>query len=206
MTGSVRRCAAPRSSARRRETLTAFARQDDLHGPSRTRSRRSRTVYRVGDQIAEAVRVHQKVTAEQAMVRAVELLDLVGIPNPGQRARAFTHEFSGGMRQRAVIAMAVANDPTSIICDEPTTALDVTIHAQVPRRAEEAQKETGAANRDDHHHDLGVVAGFAETGSWSCTRAGPSRWGRSTTSTTGRRMPCTRWACMGSVPSPPIAR
>ncbi|MEV4165547.1 ABC transporter ATP-binding protein [Nonomuraea dietziae] len=118
-------------------------------------------VYRVGDQIAEAVRVHQKVTAEQAMVRAVELLDLVGIPKPGQRARAFPHEFSGGMRQRAVIAMAVANDPDVIICDEPTTALDVTIQAQVLDVLKKAQKETGAAIVMITH-DLGVVAGFAD--------------------------------------------
>ncbi|MFI9554655.1 dipeptide ABC transporter ATP-binding protein [Nonomuraea endophytica] len=118
-------------------------------------------VYRVGDQIAEAVRIHQKVTKEQAMVRAVELLDLVGIPNPGQRALGFPHEFSGGMRQRAVIAMAIANDPDVIICDEPTTALDVTIQAQVLEVLKTAQRETGAAIVMITH-DLGVVAGFAD--------------------------------------------
>ncbi|GAA2403743.1 dipeptide ABC transporter ATP-binding protein [Nonomuraea africana] len=118
-------------------------------------------VYRVGDQIAEAVRVHQRVTAEQAMVRAVDLLDLVGIPNPGQRARAFPHEFSGGMRQRAMIAMAIANDPDVIICDEPTTALDVTIQAQVLDVLKKAQRETGAAIVLITH-DLGVVAGLAD--------------------------------------------
>ncbi|WP_162795426.1 ABC transporter ATP-binding protein, partial [Nonomuraea lactucae] len=118
-------------------------------------------VYRVGDQIAEAVRVHQRVTKEQAMVKAVALLDLVGIPNPAQRALAFPHEFSGGMRQRAMIAMAVANDPDVIICDEPTTALDVTIQAQVLEVLKKAQRETGAAIIMITH-DLGVVAGFAD--------------------------------------------
>ncbi|GAA0911605.1 ABC transporter ATP-binding protein [Nonomuraea longicatena] len=118
-------------------------------------------VYRVGDQIAEAVRVHQRVSREQAMVRAVELLDLVGIPHPAERALAFPHEFSGGMRQRAVIAMAIANDPDVIICDEPTTALDVTIQAQVLEVLKTAQRETGAAIVMITH-DLGVVAGFAD--------------------------------------------
>ncbi|AWS45684.1 ABC transporter ATP-binding protein [Streptosporangium sp. 'caverna'] len=118
-------------------------------------------VYRVGDQIAEAVRIHQKVTARQAARRAVELLDLVGIPNAAQRARAFPHEFSGGMRQRAVIAMAIANDPDVIVCDEPTTALDVTIQAQVLEVLKKAQRETGAAIVIITH-DLGVVAGFVD--------------------------------------------
>ncbi|MEV8632252.1 ABC transporter ATP-binding protein [Streptosporangium sp. NPDC051023] len=118
-------------------------------------------VYRVGDQIAEAVRIHQRVTRQKAAKRAVELLDLVGIPNAAQRARAFPHEFSGGMRQRAVIAMAIANDPDVIICDEPTTALDVTIQAQVLEVLKRAQRETGAAIVMITH-DLGVVAGFAD--------------------------------------------
>ncbi|WP_336213506.1 ABC transporter ATP-binding protein [Nonomuraea sp. LPB2021202275-12-8] len=118
-------------------------------------------VYRVGDQIAEAVRIHQKVTREQAAVKAVDLLDLVGIPDPGRRALAFPHEFSGGMRQRVVIAMAIANDPDVIICDEPTTALDVTIQAQVLEVLKTAQRRTGAAIVMITH-DLGVVAGFAD--------------------------------------------
>ncbi|WP_431896092.1 dipeptide ABC transporter ATP-binding protein [Nonomuraea sp. bgisy101] len=118
-------------------------------------------VYRVGDQIAEAVRIHQKVTREQAASRAVELLDLVGIPSPRQRAKAFPHEFSGGMRQRAMIAMAIANDPDVIICDEPTTALDVTIQAQVLDVLRTARRETGAAIVMITH-DLGVVAGLAD--------------------------------------------
>jgi len=118
-------------------------------------------VYRVGDQIAEAVRVHQRVSKEQAAVKAVDLLDLVGIPDPARRALAFPHEFSGGMRQRVVIAMAIANDPDVIICDEPTTALDVTIQAQVLEVLKTAQRRTGAAIVMITH-DLGVVAGFAD--------------------------------------------
>ncbi|MEO3811779.1 ABC transporter ATP-binding protein [Sphaerisporangium sp. B11E5] len=118
-------------------------------------------VYRVGDQIAEAVRVHQPVSRRAAAERAVELLDLVGIPDPRRRARAFPHEFSGGMRQRAVIAMAIANDPDVIICDEPTTALDVTIQAQVIELLKRARAETGAAIVLISH-DLGVVAGLAD--------------------------------------------
>ncbi|MGV9381749.1 dipeptide ABC transporter ATP-binding protein [Nonomuraea sp. NPDC003707] len=118
-------------------------------------------VYRVGDQIAEAVRVHQRVSKETAMVKAVQLLELVGIPRPAERALAFPHEFSGGMRQRVVIAMAIANDPDVIICDEPTTALDVTIQAQVLEVLKKAQRKTGAAIIMITH-DLGVVAGFAD--------------------------------------------
>jgi peptide/nickel transport system ATP-binding protein len=118
-------------------------------------------VYRVGDQIAEAVRVHQRVSRETALVKAIELLELVGIPRPAERALAFPHEFSGGMRQRVVIAMAIANDPDVIICDEPTTALDVTIQAQVLEVLKRAQRKTGAAIIMITH-DLGVVAGFAD--------------------------------------------
>ncbi|TDB98038.1 ABC transporter ATP-binding protein, partial [Nonomuraea longispora] len=118
-------------------------------------------VYRVGDQIAEAVRVHQRVGKEAALVKAVQLLDLVGIPQPSERALAFPHEFSGGMRQRVMIAMAIANDPDVIICDEPTTALDVTVQAQVLEVLKKVQRKTGAAIIMITH-DLGVVAGFAD--------------------------------------------
>jgi peptide/nickel transport system ATP-binding protein len=118
-------------------------------------------VFTVGDQIAEAVLVHQKISEEAAMDRAVELLELVGIPNPRQRATAFPHEFSGGMRQRAMIAMAIANDPELIIADEPTTALDVTIQAQILETLETARKTTGAAIIMITH-DLGVIAGAAD--------------------------------------------
>ncbi|MFI9553241.1 dipeptide ABC transporter ATP-binding protein [Nonomuraea endophytica] len=118
-------------------------------------------VYTIGDQIAEAVRIHQKVGKDKAARKAVELLDLVGIPHPGVRAKAFPHEFSGGMRQRAMIAMAIANDPDLLICDEPTTALDVTIQAQVLEVLKTAQQETGAGIVMITH-DLGVIAGMAD--------------------------------------------
>ncbi len=90
-----------------------------------------------------------------------ELLNLAGIPNPQQRARAFPHEFSGGMRQRAMIAMAIANNPKLIIADEPTTALDVTIQAQILDLLQKAKEATGAAIVMITH-DLGVLAGFAD--------------------------------------------
>lgn len=118
-------------------------------------------VYTVGDQLAEAVRIHQKVSKQAAMDRAVELLDMAGIPNPKQRAAAFPHEFSGGMRQRAMIAMAIANNPKLIIADEPTTALDVTIQAQILDLLQKAKEATGASVLMITH-DLGVIAGFAD--------------------------------------------
>ena len=88
-------------------------------------------VYTIGWQIAEAIQAHQDVTKEAAQARAIELLAKVGIPNPAERVDNYPHEFSGGMRQRAVIAIAMANDPEVILADEPTTALDVTVQAQV---------------------------------------------------------------------------
>jgi peptide/nickel transport system ATP-binding protein len=118
-------------------------------------------VYTVGDQVTEAIRIHQDVSKDAARTRAVELLDLVGIPNAKQRATSFPHEFSGGMRQRAMIAIAIANDPDLIIADEPTTALDVTIQAQVLDVLRKAREVTGAAVIMITH-DLGVVAGFAD--------------------------------------------
>ena len=118
-------------------------------------------VYTVGDQISEAIRIHDDVSRDVAAKRAVDLLDLVGIPNPRQRATAFPHEFSGGMRQRAMIAMAIANDPDLIIADEPTTALDVTIQAQILEVLQTAREATGAAVVMITH-DLGVIAGFAD--------------------------------------------
>ena len=118
-------------------------------------------VYTVGDQLAEAVRVHNDVSGQAAQSRAVELLDLVGIPNAADRASAFPHEFSGGMRQRVMIAMAIANDPDVIIADEPTTALDVTIQAQVLEVLRKAREVTGAAIIMITH-DLSVIAGFAD--------------------------------------------
>ncbi|NUR28960.1 MAG: ABC transporter ATP-binding protein, partial [Catenulispora sp.] len=118
-------------------------------------------VYRVGEAIAAAIRVHRDLSQEAAARRAVELLELVGIPDPARRAQAFPHEFSGGMRQRVMIAMAIANDPDVIIADEPTTALDVTVQAQILEVLATAKQATGAAIVLITH-DLGVVAGFAD--------------------------------------------
>jgi oligopeptide/dipeptide ABC transporter ATP-binding protein len=118
-------------------------------------------VYSVGWQLAEAVRAHHDVAKAEAWTRAVDLLQLVGIPNASERAKNYPHEFSGGMRQRAVIAIAMANDPDVIIADEPTTALDVTVQAQILESLEKAQAETGAAIVLITH-DLGVVAGVAD--------------------------------------------
>ena len=118
-------------------------------------------VYRVGWQIIEAIRAHQDVSDNQARDRAIELLATVGIPRPKERIDNYPHEFSGGMRQRVVIALAMANDPDVIIADEPTTALDVTVQAQVLEALEKAQEAT-QASMVLITHDLGVVAGYAD--------------------------------------------
>jgi peptide/nickel transport system ATP-binding protein len=118
-------------------------------------------MYRVGDQIAEAVRAHADVPKSQARARAEELLGLVGIPHAKDRARDYPHQFSGGMRQRAMIAMALVHNPDVLICDEPTTALDVTVQAQILELID-------AVKRDFDigvilvTHDLGVVAERAD--------------------------------------------
>ncbi len=118
-------------------------------------------VYTVGRQIAEAVRAHRAVSERTALERAVELLGAVGIPRPQERVRSYPHELSGGMRQRVVIAIAMANDPDVMIADEPTTALDVTVQAQVLEALEAARRHTGAA-LVLITHDLGVVAGHVD--------------------------------------------
>src|SRR5271166_4738710 len=119
-------------------------------------------VYTVGDQIAEAIQVHNRgVGRADARKRAVELLELVGIVQPESRARAFPHELSGGERQRVVIAIAIANDPDLLICDEPTTALDVTVQAQILDLLRTARDVTGAGVLIITH-DLGVVSEFAD--------------------------------------------
>ncbi|WKG01963.1 ABC transporter ATP-binding protein [Mycolicibacterium sp. HK-90] len=119
-------------------------------------------VYTVGDQIAEALTVHNRELGRRAArARAIELLELVGIAQPERRARAFPHELSGGERQRVVIAIAIANDPDLLICDEPTTALDVTVQAQILDVLKTARDVTGAGVLIITH-DLGVVAEFAD--------------------------------------------
>ncbi len=118
-------------------------------------------VFTVGSQISEAVLAHNDVSKKAAWTRTVELLDLVGVPEPRQRASQYPHEYSGGMRQRAMIAMAISNDPKLLIADEPTTALDVTVQAQVMEVLRDVRKETGAAMMLITH-DLGLVAGSAD--------------------------------------------
>jgi oligopeptide/dipeptide ABC transporter ATP-binding protein len=118
-------------------------------------------VFRIGDQIAEAIAVHRQLGRQELRERVVGLIDLVGIPSPAARADQYPHELSGGMRQRAMIAMAIANEPDVLIADEPTTALDVTIQAQVLDVFERIQDRTNSAILLITH-DLGVVAGMAD--------------------------------------------
>jgi peptide/nickel transport system ATP-binding protein len=117
---------------------------------------------RVGVQLAEAVRAHQEVTRAAARARAVELLRMVELPEPDRRVRSFPHELSGGMRQRAMIAMALANEPRVLIADEPTTALDVTVQAQLLDLLARLRAELGMA-LVIVTHDLGVIARSVET-------------------------------------------
>jgi peptide/nickel transport system ATP-binding protein len=117
-------------------------------------------VYTVGWQIAEAYRAHHAVSRRAAARKAVEALDLVGIPQPDRRADQYPHEYSGGMRQRAMIAMGIVNEPELIIADEPTTALDVTVQAQILETLMRIRDELGTAIMMITH-DLGVVAGIA---------------------------------------------
>ncbi|QCB27675.1 ABC transporter ATP-binding protein [Corynebacterium endometrii] len=118
-------------------------------------------VFDIGTQLVEAIQTHQKIPKAAALKQAAELLDLVGIPEPKMRLKSFPHEFSGGMRQRVVIAIAIANNPRVLIADEPTTALDVTIQAQILDVIRVAQRETGAATIMITH-DMGVVAETAD--------------------------------------------
>ena len=118
-------------------------------------------VHRIGNQIAEMLQSHQDLSKRDAEKRAIELLDIVGIPQPSERATQFPHEFSGGMRQRVVIAIAIANNPKVLIADEPTTALDVTVQAQILEVIERVQDRFGTAVVLITH-DLGVVARYAD--------------------------------------------
>ncbi|MGH3099184.1 MAG: ABC transporter ATP-binding protein [Streptosporangiales bacterium] len=117
--------------------------------------------FTVGDQLVEAARVHQSITGSAARARAVEMLQKVGIPNPRSRIDEYPHQMSGGMRQRAMIAMALINDPDLLIADEQTTALDVTVQAQILDLLRSLQAEFGTAIVLITH-DLGVVAGMAD--------------------------------------------
>ena len=119
-------------------------------------------VFRIGDQIVEAVKAHSDATDAQARDRAVAMLQRVGIPAPAKRMRDYPHQLSGGMRQRVMIAMALVNDPALLIADEPTTALDVTIQAQILELIRDLQAETGMGTIMITH-DLGVVAEIADT-------------------------------------------
>lgn len=117
--------------------------------------------YTVGNQIAEAYRVHHDVSRKVAKQRAIEMLDRVGIPNADKRVNDYPHQFSGGMRQRAMIAMGLINDPNLLIADEPTTALDVTVQAQILDLLQDLQREFNSAIIIITH-DLGVVAEMAD--------------------------------------------
>jgi peptide/nickel transport system ATP-binding protein len=117
--------------------------------------------YTVGNQIIEAYRIHNDVSKKQARAHAIEMLDRVGIPEPSQRVDAYPHQFSGGMRQRAMIAMSLSCDPDLLIADEPTTALDVTVQAQILDLIRDLQKEFNSAVMMITH-DLGVVAELAD--------------------------------------------
>ncbi|WP_169544035.1 ABC transporter ATP-binding protein [Sneathiella aquimaris] len=118
-------------------------------------------VFRIGDQIAESVLLHEKVTKKQAWARAVEMLEKVGIPEPAVRAKSYPHELSGGMRQRVMIGLALACKPKVLIADEPTTALDVTVQAQIFDLLRDLQRDTGTAIILITH-DMGAVAELAD--------------------------------------------
>jgi peptide/nickel transport system ATP-binding protein len=119
-------------------------------------------MYRVGTQIAEAVRAHERVPKARAFDRAVEVLDAVGIPNARARAKDYPHQFSGGMRQRAMIAMALVHNPSVLIADEPTTALDVTVQAQILELIDKVKRDFNIGVILVTH-DLGVVAETAQS-------------------------------------------
>jgi peptide/nickel transport system ATP-binding protein len=159
--------------------------------------------YKVGAQIVEAIRTHRDLSKQQAYDRAVEMLGLVGIPEPRKRAESYPHEFSGGMRQRAMIAMALANDPKLLIADEPTTALDVTVQAQILELIERLQSEFDTAVVVITH-DLGVVAEMADE--IAVMYAGRIvEQGNADTIFNGPEHPYT-WGLLSSIPRMDVAR
>ena len=153
--------------------------------------------YTVGAQIIEAYRVHANVSKKAARRRAIELLDRVGIPQPDRRVDDYPHQFSGGMRQRAMIAMGLVNDPSMLIADEPTTALDVTVQAQILDLIQDVQKEFHSAVIVITH-DLGVVAEM--TDDTLVMYAGRAvEYGKTSEILTHPAMPYT-WGLLSSVP------
>ena len=153
--------------------------------------------YTVGSQIVEAYRVHHSVSKRAARTRVIEMLDLVGIPQPDRRIDDYPHQFSGGMRQRAMIAMSLINDPNLVIADEPTTALDVTVQAQILDLLQKLQQEFNTAIIIITH-DLGVVAEMADDVLEMC--AGRAvEYGPTKEILTHPEMPYT-WGLLSSVP------
>jgi peptide/nickel transport system ATP-binding protein len=152
--------------------------------------------YTVGRQITEAYRLHNKVSKGVARKRAIEMLDRVGIPQPDRRVSDYPHQFSGGMRQRAMIAMSLVNNPKLLIADEPTTALDVTVQAQILDLIQDLQKEFGSAVIMITH-DLGVIAEIADEVlvmyAGRCVEKGPCKQ-----ILTHPEMPYT-WGLLGSI-------
>ncbi len=152
--------------------------------------------YTIGAQIIEAYRLHNKSSKKVARARAIEMLDLVGIPQPDRRVDEYPHQFSGGMRQRAMIAMSLVNDPRLLLADEPTTALDVTVQAQILDLIQVMQKEFGSAVVMITH-DLGVIAELADNTlvmyAGRCVEHGPTK-----EVLTRPEMPYT-WGLLGSI-------
>ena len=155
-------------------------------------------VYRVGSQIAEAITTHEDTSTRDAKRRAVELLKQVGIPNPERRVDDYPHQFSGGMRQRAMIAMALANNPDVLIADEPTTALDVTIQAQIIELIDRLKDDFDSAVILITH-DLGVVAEVADEIIVMYAGRVVEHGGEAAPSSTIRSIPYT-WGLLGSIP------
>jgi peptide/nickel transport system ATP-binding protein len=153
--------------------------------------------YTIGDQISECYRIHHKVSKGEAKKRAVEMLDRVGIPQSNRRVDDYPHQFSGGMRQRAMIAMALVNDPQLLIADEPTTALDVTVQAQILDLLQDLQREFDSAVIIITH-DLGVIAELADT-TMVMYGGRAVEYGATREILTHPEMPYT-WGLLGSIP------